>query len=309
MKNKSFTSLALKLALFYSILAAGCVRIQAQTPMQPAPQAPVRFRSVHNTLVVVSVMANGDGPFDFLLDTGAENSIVDSAVANRLSLVALKQIQQRTLTGNQMVAVSVLATLEIGHVRVTGLPVLIQNLAALRKVDSKLVGIVGQDFLSHFNYMIDYQARTLQFDGNDEVLNRLSGDRVPFEGGRKRMTVTADSYARQAGHTRLRLLLDSGATSMILLGAATQQVEPHAYGAALKTVTQTTSSGQNDIRTGEVHMLEIGSHQFHDLPAAQSARTPADLSEDGLVPLSIFRSVYVNNREGYLIPEPHTVKN
>jgi predicted aspartyl protease len=309
MKNKSFTRVALKLVLFYSILAAGCAGIQAQVKTELAPQSPqtpLRFRSVQGTLIVVSVRANGDGPFDFLLDTGAENSIVDPVIATRLSLVTLKQIQQITLTGNQMVPVSVLASLELGQARVAGLPVLIQNLATLRKMDSKLVGIVGQDFLSHFNYLVDYHARALHFDVAGTIQNHLSGDRVPFEGGRKRMMITAHSYARQAGQAKVALVIDSGATSMVLLGTASLQVEPHAPSMAMRTELQTTSSGQSGVRVGEVHTLEIGSQQFHDVPAAQSSRPSAELAQDGLLPMSLFRSVYVNNRDGYVILNPHS---
>jgi predicted aspartyl protease len=307
MKNKQFTSLALKLALFYAILAACSEGIQAQTNIQDTPQSaqtPQRLRSVHGTLMVISVTANGNGPFDFLLDTGAENSIVDPVLATRLSLPTLKQIQQVTLTGSQMIPVSVLSTLEIGSARVSPLPVLIQNLAALRKIDSRVVGILGQDFLSHFNYMVDYQARTLQFDEAGTILSHLSGDPIPFEGGRKRMKITAHSYARMAGQAKLALVLDSGATSMVLLGTASRQVEPHSPGAAMKTEFQTTSSGQSEVSVGEVHTLQIGSQQFHDVPAAQSPRPSAELAEDGLVPMSIFRSIYVNNRDGVIIPNP-----
>ena len=40
----------------------------------------VRFRILHKTMVAVPVFLNGRGPFEFLLDTGTETSLIDPAL-------------------------------------------------------------------------------------------------------------------------------------------------------------------------------------------------------------------------------------
>src|SRR5580658_1801208 len=154
MKIKSSAGLAVKIALFYCTLAGVCQSIHAQTEMQ--------FRLVRSTVIVVPLMAGGEGPFDFVVDTGADTTIVDPILADKLSLSTLTRIQQTTLAGSQSSSVSRIASLGSGEVQVKNLPVLVQNLAEIRKMDPQIQGIAGQDFLSHFNYLLDYPNHTIR---------------------------------------------------------------------------------------------------------------------------------------------------
>ena len=149
MKNTPYAGIVIRLAAFYFIAAGICQSIQAQTEL--------RFRLVRDTMIVVSLMANNEGPFDFVLDTGADTTVVDACLASKLSLASLSRIQQATLAGSQTLTVSRLANLGTGSAQIENLPVLVQDLAELRKMDSQIEGIAGQDFLSHFNYLIDYR--------------------------------------------------------------------------------------------------------------------------------------------------------
>lgn len=81
MRKALSAQLVIKAALFYFTVAGLCQTIHAQSR--------VPFRLVHNALIVVSVTANGVGSFDFLFDTGADTTIVDPAIAPKLSLVPL----------------------------------------------------------------------------------------------------------------------------------------------------------------------------------------------------------------------------
>src|ERR1700733_11181257 len=161
MKIKSGVGLAIKIALFYCILAGVSQSIHAQTEM--------KFRLVRNTMIVVPIMAGGEGPFDFVLDTGADTTIVDQSLADSLSLSSLTRIQQATLAGNRAASVSRMAALGSGQVQVRNLPVLVQDLAEIRKMDPQIQGIAGQDFLSHFNYLLDYPKHTIRFELADEI--------------------------------------------------------------------------------------------------------------------------------------------
>ena len=49
----------------------------------------VPFKLAQDTLIIIPVTANGEGPFYFVLDTGAENTIVDTALAHKLALPTL----------------------------------------------------------------------------------------------------------------------------------------------------------------------------------------------------------------------------
>src|ERR1700733_2405820 len=100
MRKAPNARIAFKAALFYFTVAALCQTIQAQSQ--------IPFRLVHNALIVVSVTVNGAGPFDFVLDTGADTTIVDPAIAPNPSLVSHDRVQQTTLAGVQSLSRAVL---------------------------------------------------------------------------------------------------------------------------------------------------------------------------------------------------------
>ena len=62
------------------------VRVPALESPALQAQSEIRFRLVRDSIIVVSMMADKEGPFDFVLDTGADTTIVDASFASKLSL-------------------------------------------------------------------------------------------------------------------------------------------------------------------------------------------------------------------------------
>jgi predicted aspartyl protease len=98
----------------------------------------------------------------------------------------------------------------------------------------------------------------------------------------------------------LILMLDSGANSLVLLPNASRALNLSVRQAGVET----TSNGQLGLQVSQVRILTVGSTQFHDLPAALSSAVPAENIGDGLLPMSLFQSVYVDTREGFVILNP-----
>jgi predicted aspartyl protease len=294
MKNTRCAGFAIRVALLYFTLAGVCQIMQAQSE--------IRFRLVHDAIIVVSLTADEQGPFDFVLDTGADTTIVDPTLAHQLSLVSLAPVRQTTLAGVQTLISSSLRTLAAGPARVNSLVVLIQDLAGLRGMDSHIEGIAGQNFLSHFNYLLDYRRHSVRVELADEIRNNIQGDRVPLEVTENRMMVASQVQSRR--RAKLRLLVDSGANAVVLIPAASQ---------ALNLPTQKggfelTSSGRVGLRVGRVDGLTVGSQQFHDLAVALPAAEPRERIGDGLLPTALFQAIYVNNREGFIVFNPRVNK-
>jgi predicted aspartyl protease len=248
-------------------------------------------------------MAQQQGPFDFVLDTGADTTIVDLSLAQRLSLAPLAIVQQTTLAGAQTLTRSSMGTLSLGTAMVERLQVLVQDLAELRKVDYHIEGIAGQDFLSHFNYLIDYQKHSLRIEQGAEIEAAITGDRVPIDVIENRMIVA--SKAQSSGDTKLHLLLDSGANSIVLIPAASQALRVQAQ----EHRSEATSSGQIGLQVGRLKVLMVGSQQFRGVTVALPAAAPAEQIGDGLLPTALFKALYVNNREGLVIFNPRDRKN
>ena len=70
--------------LFSVIVAGAWVAANAQE------QSPISL--VHDTFAVVSLQINGSGPFDFILDTGTDTTLVDLRLASDLALAPLDRM-------------------------------------------------------------------------------------------------------------------------------------------------------------------------------------------------------------------------
>jgi predicted aspartyl protease len=287
MKNTRIAAFAILVALSYSSAAGLCQSLEGH------PE--IRFRLVRDTVIVISLMANDQGPFAFVFDTGADTTIVDPSLASKLSLVPLRRIRQTTLAGVQALPVSLVATLTAGPAHANGLPVLIQDLSELRKLDPHIEGIVGQDFLSHFNYLLDYRKRCLRFERDDEIRSAIDGDRVAMETSDHRMIVPVEM--RSGGVARVRLLLDSGANSIVLMRKSSQELNLPAQANGLES----TSSGQAGVQVGTIQRLTVGSQEFRNISVAVTASEPTEQIGDGLLPMALFRVLYINNREGFVV--------
>ena len=294
MKNRSYATLALKLA-FYFTLAGVCQTARAQSE--------IHFGLVHNALVVVPVMVGEKGPFDFVLDTGANTGIVDPSIAAHVAMVAIDTVPQTTLAGIRTLTRGLLPSLSFGAMHVENVEVVVKDLSEIRKFDSHIEGIAGQNFLAHFSYLVDYQKHVIRVERDTEIRDAIGGERVPLEMGENQMLIPLEAQSRN--HAKLRLLLDSGANSVVLLrtAARTLDLSPQAEG------VETTSSGQIGLQFGRLHELVVGPEKFHDLavvlPAAESSNMGANIG-DGLLPTNLFTALYINNREGFVVLNPRS---
>jgi predicted aspartyl protease len=251
------------------------------------------------------MMANDQGPFDFVLDTGTNTTVVDPSVARQLSLTAIDRIQLNTMSGVQTLTRSALHTLSAGPAHAENVEVLVQGLAEFRQLDSHIQGVVGQNFLAHFNYLLDYKKRSLRIEAAQEVRDGLDGEQIPMERRENMMIVTSE--AKWFGRAKLRLLLDSGANVVVLTRMPSQALDRSMQ----QNWLEVTASGETGMQMGRVHSLLVGLQQLHDLPVALPASRASDAErvEDGLLPTSLFRTLYVNNSEGFVEFNPRVKKN
>jgi predicted aspartyl protease len=291
MKTSANAGLALGIFLGCLTLAGACPNLRAQSVLH--------FRLVHDNLIVISLKSGQEGPFDFILDTGADTTIVDPTIAPKLGFVAVDRIRQSTLSGGQTVERGTITSLSAGPEQVDHVLVLVQDLSGLRKIDSHIVGIAGQNFLAHFNYLLDYRKRLIRLETGGEIRDAIDGDHVPVDARENRMLVAGE--AQSHNHASLKLMLDSGAESVVLLHAASQALQlPPEQGA-----TELTTAGQTALQIGRIHTLAVGQELLRDVLAAMPESDPAARIGDGLLPTSLFETLYVNNRDGFVVFNPH----
>lgn len=291
MKSRPYARLATGVALVYFTLTAVCQNIPSEVP----------FRLLRETLIVVQVQANGQGPFDFLLDTGNDVTILDPALADRLGLIRSGHLLQTSIAGRRAAEKGLLGSLVLGTARTSDLAVIIQDLGVLRQVDPHIQGVLSQDFLSRFSYLLDYSRRTLRIELETELRYSLEGRQIPLEPRRdvvhEKMIVVAN--ARALSHSTLRLVLDSGANALVLMSDASKRLQVPEN----KLGWEQTLAGNVAVHNGLIRQITLGTVELHDVMAAISTESATPFG-DGLLPTSLFQSLYVNNRENFVVFNP-----
>jgi hypothetical protein len=132
-----------------------------------AERIPITVSTVAGQVAeLVNVCINGRGPYPFIVDSGAGESIIDSGLAASLHLAHI---------GSSSGISGVGCTEKARHVRmtswsVTGVPLAVQTLTAANIPGfggaGQPVGLLGSDVLSRFGAVrIDFAAQTLTFGG------------------------------------------------------------------------------------------------------------------------------------------------
>ena len=294
MNIKPFLAIPVKIMITCLAIGGAWLHLKAESNLH--------FRLVDSTLIVVTLNASRGDSFDFVFDTGTDTTVVDPSIASRLSFVPAERMRVVTLRNMNFVLRGTIPSLSAGPFHVDNVPVLVKDLANMRKLDSHIVGIVGQSFLSHFNYLIDYRKYLVSIESGNEIRDNTEGEHVEIESTENRMMVASEAQSR--GNAKLRLVLDSGTHSVVLLRAASQGLSIPKQ----ETVLEETSDGQVELQKGRLQVLTVGSQKLHDIAALLLPVEPPVRMGDGLLPMMLFRAVYVNNHEGFVIFNPRTRK-
>src|SRR5258708_4573618 len=141
----------------------------------------LKFRLVQDFGVIVPVFINGQGPYDFLLDTGTTSTVIRPELASTLKLRAVDRLMLTTVTGSQAVPRSYLESVTLGNKSAANVEVLWQDISAVRSLDHRISGLLGQNFLSQFNYLLSYREKRIVFEQKDELKNQMRGVAIPVE--------------------------------------------------------------------------------------------------------------------------------
>jgi predicted aspartyl protease len=125
---------------------------------------PFRLGHPSKPLVLLPTLVNGQGPFEFALDTGSSTTVVSPELAQRLGIETVA-IPDVTAGGGHRIKASAgrVGSLAIGGATVRDLPVMVADFLNMlsQVVGTKLDGIVGYNLLKEFRVTIDYPNGTL----------------------------------------------------------------------------------------------------------------------------------------------------
>lgn len=276
----------------FRVLVVALVVLAAHGPIA-APTPDVGFSVDDVGAIRVPVTIDGSGPFSFLLDTGSSHSVVAGDVVRRLALPAVAKTTVVTSAGSELRLVVALLRPSIGTASMERLLASVVPSARLRETMPGVDGVIGQDFLSAFNYTIDYRGKRLGWTG--EPGHPQPGVRVDlvWRGGRFLARLSAAGVP-------LLLALDSGAERLVIFehGDRTRlTLDPSEGFAEIFGLT-----GRREARKATLGDVRMGEMRLGRQPVIVLDRRGIDAAEgDGLLPLHLFSSVSINSGEGYII--------
>ena len=143
----------------------------------PGSSTSLPLRLIQNALFVTSISVNGTGPYDFLVDTGAQVNTIDAALATTLDLAAEKTVGvsgAATYSRNMIVRINITA----GNRRVAASQTIVVPRNQLSGFDRSIRGILGGTFLEHFDFLLDNQNRLLCLDDTGALSASLKGQKI-----------------------------------------------------------------------------------------------------------------------------------
>lgn len=258
----------------------------------------VPLSSARHGEVVIPVFVGGEGPYRFILDTGSSHTAISQTLATALGAVPVAKTPVATSVGSVLSLVIRLADVTVGSAHVESLLATALPLSAAVWLGDGIDGVLGQDFLSQFDYTLDYRTSRLSWNDPGQI---EAGIRLALEFSHGRLLV----HLPQSERCRcpVRLVPDSGASGVVLFAdteADRLPIDPRGAPVRVSTLAGAGTAHQVTVRE-----LRVGSDTLWDVPAARVV-LPADTIEDGdgLLPLSLFARVSFHHHEGYMVVQP-----
>jgi hypothetical protein len=151
-------------------------------PRCPGSVASVTPRFVQHALIVIPVRVNQAGPFDFMVDTGSQVTVIDPLLAAELNLKPQGRVGLVSVASVEQASVALLDTLEADSKVVEKSPAMVQDLRQIQAADPRIRGVLGESFLSHFDLLVDYGHKVLCLDETSAMRDSVRGSTFPLCG-------------------------------------------------------------------------------------------------------------------------------
>jgi Aspartyl protease len=282
-------------------------------PRCPGNTASVTPRFVQHALIVIPVKINQAGPFDFMVDTGSQVTVIDPSLALQLDLKPQGRVGLVSVADFAQASVTLLDTLEAGSRVVEKSPAIVQDLRPIQAADARIRGVLGESFLAHFDLFVDYGHKLLCLDETSAMRDSVRGERVPFIRPQhpenelpfiERLVLSVRLSG--AGKQPILLQLDSGSDGPILYaGSGQPEVQALVQAATLQGANAT--SAQRAFAVVPPQNVQIGNHILSHISFATPVIVAKNLprqQDDGLLPTVLFQRVFISGGDHYVVFEP-----
>lgn len=282
---------ALNVVMGLVLLCQQSVWGSQQNELPQTKEATVRFNLYKDYLIVVHGSVGPLKGLNFLLDTGTSPTILDERVASKLQLEE-EPASISSLEGSLRGEMATVPSLEFGPMRRENFPVLVRDLSFFgRSLPVRIDAVIGLDVLGKNSFLVDYRARQIEFGPHSPM--PIS---IPFR------DITGLAVIEvELNHSPVRLLVDTGASALILFEARLSVSVPSLSTGAVRRVTNMV--GQIESRPVQLNSLKLGDEELRQETAyVVSSRNGVQQAFDGLISPSAlgFTRVAVDFEQGVM---------
>ena len=213
-----------------------------------------------STRMVVAVQLNGQGPFHFVVDSGADTSVIGQRRARELHLPAGTPVTLHGTTASGLVDRVLVDELNLGQTTVHDL-----QLPVLQDRDLGAEGLIGIDALVEQRLMLDFELHTIRIEDARTPTPRLDGEIVVTARRRRGQLILTQARANDKA---VDVVIDTGSEITIGNVALRNQLFKHDPD-AFSTVEATGVTGITvKLQIARVRELRLGTVVFRDVPIA-----------------------------------------
>ena len=295
----------------FLVLAATIVPALAAETHCAGNAASLPLHLVNRHLFIVAVSINHSGPYDFLLDSGTQITMIDPALATELHLDTQSGAKFVGAGSLQSASVAQLDLVETGSHAVAKQTVLVYDLKGLHSADLQVRGILGEDFLEHFDMLIDNVHSLLCLDNSGAMRSAVKGPHIPLlapaepEDGVPLPGLLIIAAHLSDGTRPVRLVLDSGTTAPVLFDTSQYISVRPAYDVPLRA--SAVDGAQQILSALPPQDVRIGSVELPRVPFFSLAGNQKDArikGVDGVLATAVFRRVFIDHADHFAVLEP-----
>jgi predicted aspartyl protease len=219
-------------------------------------KAKFRLTGGAQPLILLPVNVNGEGPFQFILDTGAGTSLLSSDLAKQLGVKVIGSKEGQSAGGKVSVLLARVDSLAVGETKLGDVDVGIVDLGQIGKtIGAQIEGDLGYNFLRHFRVTIDYRGSEIRLDDPNRVehFGQVAQTEMPIRlASPAKPLILIDVYAN--GHGPFQFALDTGTSTTAITPELARElaVESRPIGPV------TTGGAQLEVKAGKLTYFQVG---------------------------------------------------
>lgn len=212
--------------------------------------------------MTVPVSVSGKGPYEFLVDTGSERTVISRELAKHLRLTSGRAAILHSVMGANDVA-----TVHIPHLKVSSNVISVIDAPALSASNIGADGMLGVDSLRSQRVLFDFKAKTMSITPSNQPLERMEGDTIVVR-ARTRNGRLIFTQAKINGR-KISVIVDTGSEVTIANMAMQKMLTRRGHSLLSDTVMIESVTGeQMTAAVARVPEVELGGVKLRDLSVA-----------------------------------------